>query len=105
MHRQQLYVGQTTPITLKLYISSNVTAARAQCLRARADGFTVSDLPEESSESVEMLNGSRYRVYSWPLTITPISAGPQDLNFQFTLAAQMPDQRNARDSPFGGGDV
>ena len=100
---QQLYVGQTTPITLKLYISSNVQLRGLNAFERDADGFTVSDLPEESSESVEMHNGSRYRVYSWPLTITPISAGPQDLNFQFTLAAQMPDQRNARNSPFGGG--
>ena len=50
-----------------------------------------------------MFNGRRYRVYIWPLTITPISAGPQDINFQFTLAAQMPDQRNTRNSSFGSG--
>jgi len=100
---EQLYVGQTTPITLKLYVSSNVQLRGLKAFERDADGFTVSDLPEESSESVEMFNGRRYRVYSWPLTITPISAGPQDLNFQFTLAAQMPDQRNSRNSPFGGG--
>ncbi|MFQ3223881.1 MAG: hypothetical protein ACI8Z5_000120 [Lentimonas sp.] len=100
---QQLYVGQTTPITLKLYVSSNVQLRGLNAFERDADGFTVSDLPDESSESVEMVNGSRYRVYSWPLTITPISAGPQDLNFQFTLSAQMPDQRNTRNSQFGSG--
>ena len=100
---QQLYVGQTTPITLKLYISSSVKLRGLNAFERNADGFTISELPEESSEGVEMLNGSRYNVYSWPLTITPISAGPQDLNFQFTLSAQMPDQRNTRGSQFGGG--
>lgn len=100
---QQLYVGQTTPILLKLYVSSSVQLRGLNAFERSADGFTVSELPEESSESVEMYNGNRYRVYSWPLTITPISAGPQDLSFQFTLAAQMPDQRNTRNSPFGGG--
>lgn len=100
---QQLYVGQTTPIKLKLYVSSSVTLRGLNAFERNADGFTVSELPEESSESVEMFNGRRYRVYSWPLTITPISAGSQDLNFQFTLAAQMPDQRSNRNSPFGGG--
>lgn len=99
---EQLYVGQTTPITLKLYISSNVQLSGLNAFERDADGFTVSDLPEDYSESIEMFNGRRYRVYSWPLTITPISAGPQDLNFQFTLAAQMPDQRRSRNSPFGG---
>lgn len=100
---KQLYVGQTTPISLKLYVSSNVQLRGLNSFERNADGFTVSSLPDESNESIEMANGRRYRVYSWPLTITPISAGPQDLNFQFTLSAQMPDQRNTRNSPFGGG--
>ncbi|MFT6058989.1 MAG: hypothetical protein ACJAS5_000415, partial [Lentimonas sp.] len=100
---EQLYVGQTTTILLKLYVSSSVTLRGLNAFERRADGFTVSELPEQSVESVEMFNGSRYIVYSWPFTITPISAGPQDLNFQFTLAAQMPDQRNNQASQFGGG--
>jgi hypothetical protein len=100
---EQLFVGQTTTILLKLYVSSSVTLRGLNAFERRADGFTVSELPEQSAESVEMFNGSRYSVYSWPFTITPISAGPQDLNFQFTLAAQMPDQRNSQASQFGGG--
>ena len=97
----QLYVGETTPITLKLYVSSTVQMRGLNAFERTADGFTISDLPEESNETIEMLNGRRYRVYSWPLIITPISSGQQDLNFQFTLSAQMPDQRNATPSPFG----
>ena len=102
---EQLYVGQTTPITLKLYISSNVQLRGRPSYGRTADGFTVSSLPEEFNQSVEMFNGRRYRVYSCPLTITPISAGPQDISFQYTLAAQMPDQRNTRNSPFGSSSV
>jgi len=97
----QLYVGETTPITLKLFVSSTVQLRGLNAFERTADGFTISDLPEESNETIEMLNGRRYRVYSWPLIITPISSGQQDLNFQFTLSAQMPDQRNATPSPFG----
>ena len=97
----QLYVGETTPITLKLFVSSTVQLRGLNAFERTADGFTISDLPEESNETTEMLNGRRYRVYSWPLIITPISSGQQDLNFQFTLSAQMPDQRNATPSPFG----
>lgn len=100
---EQLYVGQTTSILLKLYVSSSVTLRGLNAFERRADGFTVSELPEQSAENVEMFNGNRYRVYSWPLTITPISSGPQELNFQFTLAAQMPNQRNTQGSQFGGG--
>jgi hypothetical protein len=98
---EQLYVGQTTPISLKLFVSNRVQLHGLNAFERSTDGFTVSELPEESSESIEMYNGRRYRVLSWPLTITPISAGKQDLNFQFTLTAQMPDQENSRNSPFG----
>ena len=95
---QQLYVGQTTSILLKLYVSSSVQLRGMNPFERNADGFTVSDQPENYSESVEMANGSRYRVYSWPFTITPISAGPQDIDFQLTVSAQMPDQRNTQAS-------
>jgi hypothetical protein len=96
----RLYVGQTTPITLKLYISDNVNLRGLNAFDRNADGFTVSSLPDESIETTEMVNGRRYRVLSWPLKVTPIRAGQQDLNFQFTLTAQMPDRRRSR-SPFG----
>ena len=104
---QKLYVGQTTPITLKLYVSDNVQLRGLNAFERSADGFTVSRLPDESIDSTEMVNGRRYRVLNWPMKITPISAGLQDLNFQFTLTAQMPNQRNTRNapgrsSPFGG---
>jgi len=94
----KLYVGQTTPITLKLYISDDVRLRSLNAFDRNADGFTASSLPDESSESTENVNGRRYRVLSWQMKITPISAGPQDLNFQFTLTAQMPERRNSRDS-------
>ena len=101
----KLYVGQTTPITLKLYISNNVNLRSLNAFERNADGFTISSLPDESIETTEMLNGRRYRVLSWPLKITPIRAGQQDLNFQFTLTAQVPEPRGSRNattrSPFG----
>ncbi len=97
----QLYVGQTTPIQLKLYISENVRLTGLNNFDRSADGFTISELPE-SQENGETYNGRRYRVLTWPLTITPIQTGEQDLNFQFTVSAQVPEQNNTRRDPFGG---
>jgi hypothetical protein len=91
---KQLYVGQTTPLTLKLYISPSVRLSGLNAFDRTADGFTMSNLPEESSESVETVNGRSYRVLSWPMSITPISSGPQNLNFQFTISAQIPDRQS-----------
>ena len=96
----QLYVGQTTPIQLKLYISEGVRLSALNSFDRSADAFTMSELPD-SQESTEIYNGRRYRVLTWPLTITPIQTGEQDLNFQFTVSAQVPGQNNRRD-PFGG---
>jgi len=99
---EQLYVGQTTTIQLKLYISQDVRLSSLNSFDRSADGFTISELPD-SQESSEVDNGRRYRVLTWPLTITPIQTGEQDLNFQFTVSAQVPGQNNntARD-PFNG---
>lgn len=97
---EQLYVGQTTPIQLKLYISETVRLSGLNNFDRSADGFTISELPE-SQQSTEIIKGRRYQVYTWPLTITPIQTGEQDLNFQFTVSATTPGQNN-RHSPFGG---
>ena len=96
----QLYVGQTTPILLKLYISENVRLTGLNSFDRSADGFTISELPD-SQETIEIVKGRRYRVLTWPLRITPIQTGEQDLNFQFTVSANVPGQSNRRD-PFGG---
>jgi hypothetical protein len=96
---EQLYLGQTTPIELKLYISENVRITSLNSYDRSADGFTISELPE-SQESSEIFNGRRYHVLTWPITITPIQTGEQDLNFQFTLSANLPEQ-NSRRSQFG----
>ncbi len=97
---EKLYVGQTTNITLKMYISDQVMLRNLASFDRSTDGFTISELPD-NQESTENFNGRRYRVLSWPFTITPINSGQQDLNFQFTVSAQLPGQRNRRD-PFGG---
>lgn len=98
---EQLYLGQTIPIQLKLYISESVRLSGLNSFDRKADGFTVSELPD-SQESTDIHKGRRYRVLTWPLTITPIQTGAQDLNFQFTVSAQVPGQSNTGRDPFGG---
>ena len=97
----QLYIGQTTAIQLKLYISKNVRLSGLNSFDRNADGFTISELPD-SQETSEIVNGRSYRVLNWTLTITPIQTGPQDLNFQFTVSASLPGQNNRSRDPLGG---
>ena len=97
----QLYIGQTTAIKLKLYISQNVRLSALNSFDRSADGFTISELPD-SEETSEVVNGRSYRVLSWTVTITPIQTGAQDLNFQFTVSASLPGQNNRSRDPLGG---
>ncbi len=96
---EHLYVGQTTPIQLKLYVSEDVRLTSLNSFDRSADGFTISELPE-SQQGRELYAGRQYQVYTWPLTITPIQTGEQDLSFQFTVSANIPNQNQRRD-PFG----
>lgn len=103
---EQLYVGQTIALEMKLYLAEEVQLRGLNSFDRSADGFTISELPEDYREAVETTNGRRYRTLSWPLTLTAIQTGEQELSFQFGLTARLPGQDTRRDnlgrSPFGG---
>jgi hypothetical protein len=99
-----LYVGQSAPIELKLYSAEEVHLSGINAFERQADAYIISELPKEASEKTEMLKGRRYRVLTWPLSITPIQTGQQALDFNFTVSART-QQRNdpfAPRNPFGG---
>ena len=97
----QLYIGQTTTLQLKLYIAANVRLSSLSSFDRSADGFTISELPG-SQETSEIVNGRSYRVLNSMLSITPIQTGPQDLNFQCTVSASLPGQNNRSRDPLRG---
>jgi hypothetical protein len=96
----KLYVGQIVALDLTLYLSEEVRLRGLNAFDRSGDGFTISELPEDYREGVETLNGRRYRTLTWPLTVTPIQTGEQELNFQFGLTARLPEPEQAAD-PFG----
>jgi hypothetical protein len=102
---ENLYVGQSIPVDLKLYIAEGVRLSGLHSFDRSADGFTLSELPQNSDESTELYEGRRYRVLTWPMRLTPIQTGSQTINFQFSLSAQLPGNNQSRDSfgrsPFG----
>jgi hypothetical protein len=102
-----LYIGQTVAFDLKLYVAEDVRLDGLNSFDRSADGFTISERKDDISESVEMKNGHRYVVRSWPFTLTPIRTGQQEISFQFGLTARLPNQEKSRTplgrSPFGGG--
>lgn len=103
---ESLYLGQSIESELKLFVSTDINLRGLNGFDRNADSFTVSELPDDPQERVEIIDGRRYRVISWPLEITPIRSGEQPIDFQLTISAVIPQSRNSRDpygsrSPFG----
>lgn len=103
---EKLYVGQILSFELKLFIAEDVSLSGLNAFDRSGDGFTISELPDDYREGVERAKGRRYRTLTWPLTLTPIQTGEQELSFHFGLTARLPDQENdpapSGRSPFGG---
>lgn len=103
---KELHIGQTTAIELKLYIAEGVRSPRIRSYELTADGFSApTQLPDNEEETSEFLNGRRYQVITWPMELTPLTAGTQELEVQFMISAQIPNrgsQSYSNRSPFGG---
>jgi len=89
---EQLYVGESVRVELRLFVSQPVTLADYGDFRRSADGFLVSDRPKEPETRQARRNGRLYRVFSWPLKVTAISAGQHTLSYQFDVVARMPSE-------------
>lgn len=98
---EKLYVGQMVALDLKLYLSEDVRLRGLNSFDRSGDGFTISELPEDYSEGVETAKGRRYRTLTWPLTLTPIRTGEQELSFQFGLTARLPGEEEREADPLG----
>lgn len=98
-----LYLGQSYTAQLKLYLYEGVRLHDYGDFERNADAFTISDLTEPT-QSTEMLEGHRYNVVNWPLKLTPIQSGPQELNFNLVVAVTQPQQQkqSTADPLFGG---
>ena len=100
----QIFIGQTISLELKLFLEESVQLSGLNSFDRSANGFTISELPDDFREDVELANGRRYRTLTWRLSLTPIQTGAQEISFQFGLTARLPGQNsrnNLRQSPFG----
>ena len=100
---KSLYVGQSVPVALKLYIEESISLSGLNSFERQADGYIISELPKDAVESAEILDGRRFRVLTWPLSITPIQTGQQKLRFDFTVNVRTKQRGDpfGRRNPFG----
>lgn len=72
--KQQAYVGERVPVTVKLHLG-NVRVDNLQFPRLAGEGFTVEQFPQPTQQD-EVVGGRRYRTLTMVTTLTPLRAGP-----------------------------
>ncbi len=92
---EKLYVGQTIATDLQLFIQRGVDVRDYRIPQRSGDGFLVSPIDQNPQGTNLLRGGEAFRVFSWPLRITPVTAGEQVFNFKMDLLTILPDARSA----------
>ncbi len=99
---QSLYIGQSSKIRLNLYVADRMRLSGVGNFESTADGFSMIQDPNKYSERRLLRNGRDYRVLTWEIEATALTAGRQALNFQIDVSARMPGKaKSGNQSPFG----
>lgn len=98
----KLYLGQSADLKLRLHIAENVRLSGIGNFESQADGFSMDQDPNKYNEDRILRDGREYRVLTWDINATALTAGPQSLDFQIEVSARMPgSSRSSSRSPFG----
>ncbi len=96
--KSEVYVGETIPALLKLYIRGDVSVSlNGVAFEKNGDAFTASDIDPEFSQKKEVKKGLTYKVAIWPVTLTALKAGKQSIVYSLPILVEVPDnQRRMR---------
>jgi len=112
--QRDLYVGEAVPVELTLVIREGVRVTEVTAPTFDGTAFTVSR-PQDGQprQTTEVIDGVRWVVATFPLAITPVSAGTYPLVAKMEVSAYVPSSGRRRfggvmddplfDSFFGGG--
>ena len=111
--QRDLYVGEAVPVELTIYIREGVRVTEVTAPTFEGTAFTVSRPQDgQPSQTTEVIDGVRWVVATFPLAITPVSAGEFPLVGKMDVTAYIPGGRRRYgsvmddplfDSFFGGG--
>lgn len=111
--QRELYVGEAVPVELTLLIREGVRVTEVTAPTFDGTAFTVSRPQDgQPSQTTEVIDGVRWVVATFPLAITPVSAGEFPLIAKMDVTAYLPGGRrrfgSVMDDPlfdsfFGGG--
>lgn len=83
--KNEMYVGQVVPVTVKLYVRADRQAELAQSpMHFLSDAFTVT-LPKKLEQGQEAIDGVPYNVAVWNIAIVPVKTGDYPVGVEQTL--------------------
>ncbi len=101
--RSFLYEGETMPGKIDLYIQNHLPAVRVLKYPHMTTGtFSQSRIDGESKNQVQRTvtrNGKQYTKYSWPITITSLKQGMQEIQYAIVVSVRLRN-RNPNTDPF-----
>jgi len=83
--REAFFVGESVPCRLKLYIRSDVRYRLLDLPEKLGDAFIQSDLSEKPNATRERRGNQVYDAFVWPISLTPLKAGMENLSYQVKL--------------------
>ena len=94
--KETVYVGETFPLEIQLYVGVNHD--NIQLPQLQGDGFVFGKIPQQPSASRTQIGNRPYRVISFKLSAVAVKAGDLTLGpAQCSLVLQIPVNRRGRD--------
>lgn len=108
---RELFVGELLPLELELWVRDGVRVTEASPPTFAGNAFTVSRPQSEPAQRREVVDGVRYTVATFPVAISPVTAGEHPFQAVIDVTAYMPGRWRFGgfiddpffDSFFGGG--
>ena len=94
------YVGQNLQYVLKLFVHTGLTEVRPVELVQKGDAFSQREMSQSTGSYGARRNNLNYQVYELPVSVTPLKAGLQTLEFELTIQVALPRQRRRSSSSF-----
>ncbi len=95
---EAIYVGQNLRYVLKLFVHTGLTEIRAGELNQKGDAFSQREMAQSTGSYGARRNNLNYQVHNLPVTVTPLKAGQQTLEFELTIQVSLPRQRRRSSS-------
>ena len=92
--QRDFYVGEAVPVDLTLYIREGVRVTEVTAPTFEGTGFTVTRPQDgQPTQTTEVIDGVRWVVATFPLAISPVSAGEFPLVGKMDVTAYVPGGR------------